>query len=248
VRAASVVAGCLLLVATACSGSGAPGTPVGSPVAGPAKTYAAIGASETVGVGTADPLRDAWPRVLWRDALPGYVYIDFGAPGATVAQALTQQVGPALHAHPDVVTVWLNVNDLLAGVTPARYERELLRSLMRLRAGGVPHVLVATTPVLTSLPAYLACRPSPPAGGPPCAVDRRLPPPAVVRARVAAYNAAIRRDVAQTGALLVDLHALGDVAKTNPADVADDGFHPSTAGARRIAATFASALESATGS
>ena len=42
-----------------------------------AMLYVAVGASDTVGVGTADPQREAWPRVFLHTALPadtGYLY------------------------------------------------------------------------------------------------------------------------------------------------------------------------------
>jgi lysophospholipase L1-like esterase len=210
--------------------------------------YAAIGASETVGIGTEDPIREAWPRVLWRTALPQAAFFNLGVPGSTTAEALREQVPAALSIRPDVVTVWLNVNDLIARVPPATYERQLTSVVHRLRRGGATEVLVATTPRLDSLPAYLACRPSPLDGTQPCEITdpgtrAHLPPPTTVRAAVAAYNRAIARVCRREGASVVDLGVFGDAPATHPDYVSSDGFHPSAAGAAAIASVFALALD-----
>jgi acyl-CoA thioesterase I len=245
----------VLVLTAACTGAhhgseaGVPATP-GRPV-----VYAAVGASETAGVGTADPFRDAWPRVLWRTLPLGSALYDLGVPGSTTEQALAEQVPQAVAVRPDVVTVWLNVNDLIAGVPPARYGAELEELVHRLRRDGATTVLVADTPRLDTLPLYRACRAADgvytPEGGP--AVRCRLdvvppfPPPRVVRARVAAYDREIARVVAAEGAVLVDLHALGDVATEHPTWISPDGFHPSTRGAAAVADLFADALQGSRG-
>src|SRR2546427_5443882 len=128
--------------------------------------YAAIGASETYGIGAGNP-RQAWPQVFTDDALPrSAVLHNFGIPGATTAQALHDEVPAALAVHPTVVTVWLNVNDLINGVATLDYEAQLRQVLRALRRGGQARVLVANTPDLAQLPAYPACLPQPPTRGP----------------------------------------------------------------------------------
>jgi acyl-CoA thioesterase I len=245
-RRSAIAVVILGLAGSACSGSGAASNLVGSPVTTPPIVYAAVGASETVGVGTPDPLRQAWPRVLWKTTLPGAVFYDFGVSGSTVAQAQQEQVPGALAVDPNVVTVWLNVNDLIARVPAATYEFELDRMVHDLRRGGRTQVLVATAPRLDSLPAYRACYPS---LSPSCTIADQLrtsgfalPSPAEVRSLVHGYDDAIRRVVAKEGAILVDLGALGNAPAQHPEYVADDGFHPSAQGARVIAATFAAAM------
>jgi len=232
-----------LMALAGCTGSGSV-APIGSPVTAQPAVYAAIGASETVGVGTDDPLREAWPRVLWRSSRPDAVYLNLGMAGSTTREALLVQVPPAIAAQPDIVTVWLNVNDLLARVPVRVYEHQLHTLVALLRGAGAA-VFVANTPRLDGLPAYLACRPAPPAGGPPCVADGRLPPPARIRAAVAAYNRAIARVALAQGATVVDLHALGNTPVEHPAAVATDGFHPSAQGAAIIARTFADAIAAA---
>ena len=195
---------------------------------GPRGVYVAIGASETVGVGSAVPLRDAWPQVFFRTALPRDTeFVNFGVDGATVADALTDEVPDALELKPTVATVWLNVNDIRALVTPSTYERRLRELVRELRRGGATRVLVANTPPLDDLPAL----PS-------------FVPGLVADAVVDRYNQAIARVVDDEGAVLVDLHALGKAAEedgTFPRLIAADGFHPSTAGHAAVAKAFAAA-------
>lgn len=211
---------------------------------GPALVDVAVGASETVGAGTDDPLRQSWPQVLYTSALPrSAVFYNFGIPGATVDEAITSELPQALAVHPDVVTVWLNVNDLIAGVSAPIYETQLDQLVHALRRGGRARVLVANTPWLDQLPAYLACHPNPPPTAPPCGLPSivTIEPPAL-DAMVDGYNDAIRRVVVREGAELVDLHAFGEVPLLHPDYISDDGFHPSEAGHAAVAAAFAAVL------
>lgn len=205
------------------------------PDTGPAPVYVAVGASETTGVGSDQPLRDGWPRVLHRDALPpGSIFVNMGIPGATVAQALAEEAEQAVAARPHLVTVWLNVNDLIRGVTPAEYERQLESLVRQLRRSVSTRVLVANTPPLDQLPAYQSGR-----------LLAGVPAPEAVRALVAEYNAAIARVVQRQNVLLVDLHAVAMAAQaagTYATLIGHDGFHPSTAGHAAVAEAFAKVL------
>lgn len=244
----------VFLFASACTGRDA----VRAPVDGQGRSerpivYAAVGASETAGVGTDEPFRDAWPRVLWRALPEGSVLYDFGVGGSTARQALEEQAGAARAVKADLVTVWLNVNDLIEGVPPKRYGHDLRRIVHRLRRGGLTTVLVANTPRLDTLPLYMACRSedhiyvAPSGGVVLCRQDILVdvPTPASVRADVDAYNAQIDRVVRREGAILVDLYALGDIPNRHPEYVSSDGFHPSTEGARAVAEAFERALAAA---
>jgi lysophospholipase L1-like esterase len=202
--------------------------------------YAAIGASETYGIGATDRYRQAWPQVFFIDVLPrSAVLYNFGIPGATTAQALQDEVPAAIAAHPTVVTVWLNVNDLIRGVSAADYAAQLRQLLHALRRGGQTQVLVANTPDLGQLPAYRACLPNAPAGGPTCVIPNGLvPTPQAITAAVDAYNAAISQAAKQEGATLVDLHLNGAQIAQHPEWVSADGFHPSEQGYAVIAKLF----------
>jgi acyl-CoA thioesterase-1 len=186
--------------------------------------YVAVGASDTTGVGLADPAREAWPQVFRRAALPDDArFVNVGVSGSTVADALRVQVPRALDADPTLVTVWLNVNDLVRLVGPDTYEARLRDLVNRLRGGGRTTVLVANTPRLDHLPV----------------VSRFGIDPALVSRGVDSYNAAIQRVVESEGAVLVDLHA----EEVDPVYVGPDGFHPSASGHRAVAALFAAAYE-----
>jgi len=223
----------------ACATTPATGTRPSIPASAPV-VYAAIGASETYGIGAGDRYRQAWPQVFYNDVLPpSAVFYNFGIPGATTTQALHDEVPAAVAVHPTVVTVWLNVNDLINGVTAPDYEAQLRQVLRALRRAGQARVLVANTPDLAQLPAYRACLPNAPAGGPACLIPAGLmPTPQAVAAAVAAYNAAISDAVKLEGATLVDLNLNDSQITLHPEWISADGFHPSTQGYAVIAKRF----------
>ena len=245
---------------SATAGSGGSAGPAGSAGSGPAtssapatsgspsgrpEVYVAVGASETVGVGADDPATEAWPRVLHDRALRGSRFVDVGVSGSTLQAALAAQLPSALAARPDVVTVWLAVNDAVAGVPLARYERQLTRLVRALRRGGRAEVLVGNVPDLWRLPAYRACLPASgglPVDGVSCQLPV-VPSRSQVKATVAGFNAVIARVVRSQGAGLVDLAREDDLAGLTAAD----GFHPSTQGHREIAQAFARVLRRADG-
>ncbi len=125
-RTISIVALCAGLVLGACVGGEGPAIVApAAPVTDDPVVYVAIGASETSGVGTDDPFTEAWPKVLWRESLPEAVLYDLGRPGSTLAEALVEQPRRRSRCDPDVVTVWFNVNDLVAQVPVESFERDL---------------------------------------------------------------------------------------------------------------------------
>jgi acyl-CoA thioesterase-1 len=238
------VALALTLLAAACS-TGGPAGPRPTVKRGAFTlpgVYVAIGASETAGIGTQDPPREAFPERLLQLMGPGVTFYNFGTPRETTEAALSDELPPALAVHPALATVWLNVDDLIAGVPVADYEARLDQLVGALRRAGA-RVLVANTPQVEHLPAYAACRPDPPPGSVRCPLGSAiLPPPDQVVADEQAYNAAIATVVAREDASLVDLYAAGDVPDQHPGYVSSDGFHPSAEGALVIARAFASAL------
>jgi lysophospholipase L1-like esterase len=242
---AIVVAAAVLTACGSSSGSiGAGAVPSVSP-SGPALTYVAIGASETLGFGARDPIRQAWTQVFYRTALPRAVtLVNLGIPGATVLDALQREVPEAVRLNPDIVTVWLNVNDLMQGVTPDEFGRRITTLLRDLRAAGDASILVANTPPLGQLPRFAQCRPFAPAPGGGCDEGRQLTPEEL-DSLVGDYNAAISWAAAGVGAVVVDLHGLGVSAEregTMAELVSRDGFHPSTAGHRAVGSAFAQAF------
>jgi len=244
-RRTALLAVVVTLVAAACSSPTRRGLPPPAAATGTPVVYVAVGASETTGFGADEPLRDSWPRVLYRTSLPmSAVFVNMGVPGATVAQALRDELPQALAVRPALATVWLNVNDIVAGVPAADFERDLDTLVRGLRANGATRVLVANVPPLDELPAYLACR-SGVASRAACGDGASLPGPGALNQTVDSYNAATARVAAREGASVVDLHALGLAARQSGSAaslVSKDGFHPSTAGHGAVAKAFADAL------
>ncbi|MEN3315895.1 MAG: hypothetical protein V7605_2129 [Acidimicrobiaceae bacterium] len=247
-RPSLVTALVVALAVVACSAPSRRALPPAAPATGPPVVYVAVGASETVGFGADQPLRESWPRVLFRTALPpSAVFVNMGIPGATVAQALRDELPQALNVHPALATVWLNVNDIIAGVAAPDFERDLTTLVHGLRGNGTTRVLVANVPPLDQLPAYLSCRSGAASGGRdgPCAGASDLPSPGALDRIVDSYNAATARVAAQEGASVVDLNAVGLAARqagTAASLVSKDGFHPSTAGHQAVAKAFADVL------
>jgi lysophospholipase L1-like esterase len=200
----------------------------------PKLTYVALGASDAIGFGADQPLTQAWPQLLVRSELPvSATFVNAAADGSTVAQALDRQLSLAESVSPDLATVSFGVNDLRAGVSAEHYEFDLGTLVHGVRRGGATRVLLGNVPPIDHLPAYLA------------AAGTEFPAPDVVVAAVDAYNAAVARVAAREGAELVDLHATGLAAREEGIEatlVSADGFHPSTAGHRRIAEAFAAVL------
>lgn len=195
----------------------------------PALTYVAIGASDAFGIGTDDPDRQAWPTDLAAQlGSPGASVhlINLGIPGATVASALQTELPIALDSQPDDVTVWLAVNDLADGVALDTYRAQFVRLLDALRA-GLPHarIAVGNIPNLTLVPRFWDADPGP------------------LLAEVQAWNRAIAADCAAAHVTLVDLYGGWQELSQHPEYFSNDGFHPSAAGAARLAQLFAAALQ-----
>src|SRR5258708_18529437 len=124
-------------------------------------SYVAIGASDAVGVGARDPETEGWVPRLGPRFGPNVRVINLGVSGSTLSQALDEQLGPALDAQPDVVTVWLAVNDLNARVPLERYAADLDTLLTRLSQATHARVLVGNVPDLGRLAVYRGVDPAP---------------------------------------------------------------------------------------
>ncbi len=209
-------------------------------------TYVAIGASDTIGIGADDPLRESWPHTFYLATMNrATTYYNLGISGLTTDAINVDEVPRALSLHPTVITVFVGVNDVIDGVSSDDFSAGFTQLMTRLQSTGAI-VLVANIPVLDSLPAVGACitgqSDSPQVTCPSDQAQRAgINSFGQLDARVAAYNAVITRGVTQSHAALVDLAALGDYVKADPRLVSDDGFHPSDAGHRRLAQAFATA-------
>jgi lysophospholipase L1-like esterase len=203
----------------------------------PAKALLAValGASDTVGVGATRPAREGWAPLVHAGLPEGARFVNLGVSGATLRDVLAQQAPVAVDAAPRWVTIWPGVNDLRAGVDLAQFTAHLdtlLGDLTRAGGGGgPPRIVVLNLPDLRAVPAL--------ATGDGAALDRR----------VREWNAAIAGVAGRYAptVVLVDLYAQYAELGTHPEYVSADGFHPSSAGYRRIADLALAGLRGAEG-
>jgi lysophospholipase L1-like esterase len=183
----------------------------------------AIGASDAVGVGTANPDTEGWVPRFAAALGPNVRVVNLGVSGSTLGQALSEQLGPALDAQPDVVTVWLAVNDLNARVPLETYAAQLDTLLGQLDQTHA-RVLVGNVPDLGGIAAYTGQDPT------------------LLQAEVDRWNQVIADTTARHGATLVDLYSHFQEIAAHPEYISQDGFHPSADGYARLADVFAAAL------
>lgn len=242
------------MIAALCAGcdAGPPPLATGPPIpaAGSPEVYAALGASETAGVGLNDAAlreRYAYPQLFFTSVLPrAATYYNFAVPGITTGDALFRELPQAVAVHPTVATVFFTVDDLVNGVSPAAFGTNLDSIVKALRQGGKATVLVGNAPTIDSLPALKVCQgavianvscPVPP--------GIAIPAQTVIDSAVDAYDAAIAAVVVREGAVLVDVRAHSDQLIANPAALAPDGLHPSALGNQMLAQLFEAAYAAA---
>jgi lysophospholipase L1-like esterase len=208
----------IFVLATAClpaRAAGAPSRPL---------VYVALGASDAVGIGAVVPEREGWVPVLRDRLVPGSTLVNLGVSGSRLSEALEQQLPVALAAQPDLVTVWLAVNDLTAHVQLDAYRADLDRLLGALDPTGAT-VLLGNVPDVSQLPAF------------------RNSNQAALRHEVDLWNAAIAEVAGYHRVVQVDLRPTWRELAQRPEYIAADGFHPSTAGYVRLADEFWQALQ-----
>jgi lysophospholipase L1-like esterase len=209
----------LALLSLGCQLASAPVAAGAQPI-----SYVALGASDAVGVGAADPEREGWVPRLFERLPAGSRLANLGVSGSRLDQAMEQQLPVALAARPDLVTVWLAVNDLNARVPLDSYTADLDRLLGALSDTGAT-VLVGNLPDVALLPAY------------------RSADQAQIRGEVSRWNAAIAASAGRHGAVLVDLYGGWSELAGRPELISADGFHPSAAGYDRLADLFWRSLQ-----
>src|SRR5215213_9556402 len=211
--------GLLLLGAVACNGADS-SQPAPRPL-----TYVAIGASDSAGVGANVPDQESWPAILQRKLPAGSRLINLGISGSLLHQALDQQLPIAIDSDPDLVTVWLAVNDYVARVPLERYGADLDTLLGELRSKTHAAILVGNVPDLRALPS--ASR-----------FDLR---------DLDAWNTVVDEAVRRHNVTLVDLRGTWREVAQHPEYISSDGFHPSTAGYRQLADMFYASAASVLG-
>jgi lysophospholipase L1-like esterase len=190
-------------------------------------TYVAIGASETFGIGTDAPYSENWPTDLVSLLGPAHIHlINLGIPSILIHDALSLELPVAIDTHPDLVTIWLGINDIANDVPVNNYAHDLDTLLRRLQASS-PHVriAIANIPDLTLLP-YFAT------------FDQQM-----LRQQIQEYNTVIASIVQRHHVILVDLTQQGYNLQNHPEYISDDGLHLTDLGYRQLAKLFYEALK-----
>ena len=190
--------------------------------------YAALGASDVVGVG-AVPLTNGYVYLI-EDSVEtesgkGVDLENLGIPGAEIGEIENIELEILKRsAQPDLITLSTGANDLVAGDTVSSFEVGLANVLSELRSIS-PNAVVAVSnlPDLTKLPKF-----------------QETPDKDVTESRVRAFNAAISRQAERFNVLLVDLYSV-PLEDSYVSDV--DGFHPSDAGHQAMAQAFLAVLD-----
>ncbi|HMA37828.1 MAG TPA: SGNH/GDSL hydrolase family protein, partial [Chloroflexia bacterium] len=205
------------------------------PAAGPALPqpirYAAIGASDTVGIGTADPQHQNWTARLWAHLPPDTVYNRFARSGITLYEASQIELPAAIAFRPSLVSIWLVVNDALRGVPLPVYQKALKGMLDALTTQTDARIVLLNAPDLSGL---LQASASP-----------------ASRSQIRAIGANWNRVIAATAApygdrvLIADLFVPSEQARAHIDWISPDGFHPSAAGYQQIADVTYAALQKA---
>ena len=190
--------------------------------------YVAIGASDTFGLGADDPYTQNWASDLAVELGHRFRLVNLGIPDVLMHNALGLELPVALDAHPNLVTIWLGVNDIADNVPVSSYARDLDRLLSHLQA-GMPHVriAIANIPDITLLPYF------------------RSYDPQILHTRIFNYNVVIAANVERHHIVLVDLSGYNTVIKNHPEYISSDGLHPNDLGYLQLAEVFYQALRGA---
>ena len=184
-----------------------------------------------MGQGATHPDTENWAAQLAAKLPPGTEFRRFARSGMTLGEGLREQV-PALIAYqPDLITVWLVVNDGLHGVNPTTYRANLRTLLAQLTGETHATIVLLNAPDISLI----------------------LPPQATpgTRANVQLLTQAWNRLIAEEAAafpdrvLLVDLYGPSQAGATHRDWVSTDRFHPSTAGYAALAEVVYEAIHTA---
>jgi len=222
---------CLMALAGCGAASSGANRPVVSPTATHAASviYVALGASDAVGVGAADPNTQGYVPVLISRLPKDADALNLGVSGYKVHDALQNKMQAALNAHPTLVTVWLAGNDFRGCTTLNSYIADLNALLDQLKSGTKAQVFVANLPDMSLLPAM---RP----GSQGLGACHQTETSQQMRAETQTWNAAIAQSVDSHGDDLIDLYR-AELA-SHPEYISGDGFHPTAAGYLRLADLF----------
>ena len=179
-------------------------------------SYAALGASETYGVG-AEPHTFGYAYLVDR-TLHARHFVSAGIPGATLNAAYQTELNAALAIRPSLSTVFFGFNDLSQGIPRDAFLRDLHDFVATLRRAHA-QVLIIGLPDLSQVPA----------------VARHFPESGQLHQVASDWNGGMKRVARQTGAHFLDLRLYAAELAAHPEYISSDGLHPSNAGHRALA-------------
>lgn len=151
----------------------------------------------------------------------GSILHKLGVSGSTAEEAIAEQLPQAEAAAPDIVTIWLVINDLRGDVALDDYRNHLDQIVGRMAETGAL-VLVGNMPDLTGMPDFSSSSSE------------------TLKTIMSEWNTAIEQVVHAHGAVLVDLVAAAEGFDEDKSVLlsAEDSFHPSTLGHLALAEIF----------
>lgn len=177
-------------------------------------SYAALGASETYGIGVV-PHTDSYPYLVQR-ALHARRFVDVGIPGATLSSGYDGELSRALTIRPSLVTVLFGTNDILAGYSRGAFLRDLRDLVLTLRQAHA-QVLIVGLPDLSYFPRVRSAHIS------------------GVHALITSWNSGMRTVARQTGSHFLDLAVYSRILAKHPEYITADGLHPGNKAHARLA-------------
>jgi lysophospholipase L1-like esterase len=152
--------------------------------------------------------------------------VNLGIPGIRLREASIVETGPALESKPNLITIWLVVNDILNSVSLDAYRADIDSLLLRLKSESSAEIAVGNVPDAPDGSGYLGLPDGP-------------------RREVATrWNGVIGDAVARHGVTLIDLWSRWPV-RANPKFIGPDGLHPTVAGYRSLAQVVRDTLRDA---
>jgi acyl-CoA thioesterase I len=191
--------------------------------------YVALGDSTVEGIGASSPEHNyvSLLALRLRGVYPRASVENLGGAGATSADALREQLLPAVAARPALVTLSIGPNDITEGVRVEQYERNIDAILGRLRRDTAAVVIVNLLPDLAVTPRF-----------------RGREAQETVGRLTVRFNEALSRRAREHGAVVVDLYAASrEEVPAHPDLLAADGYPPSDAGYRRWAGLMWQGIE-----
>jgi lysophospholipase L1-like esterase len=188
----------------------------------------ALGASDAVGVGSDQPGSQGYVPLIAQHLPTGSHVVNLGISGIHLHQALAQELPLALSTSPNLITIWLVVNDFVASVPLNSYMQDLDSLLKQLRASTHARIVMANLPDLTRLPAF---------------ANLTVSQKTNMVVEIQQWNARIATIATNYSITMVDLFSEKSQITAHPEYVSSDGFHPSPSGYVQLANFFWQAIK-----